>query len=34
VEQIEYDAFWGDGGGKNRLGQVLMPVPKELRLSP
>ena len=24
MEQNEYDAFWGDGGGdKNRLGQIL-----------
>ncbi|CAN5737120.1 NADAR family protein [soil metagenome] len=34
VEHTENDAYWGDGGdggGKNRLGQILMRVRNELR---
>jgi ribA/ribD-fused uncharacterized protein len=31
VEHTERDAYWGDGTGKNRLGQILMQVRKELR---
>lgn len=34
VEHTENDSYWGDGGdgsGKNRLGQILMQVRKELR---
>jgi ribA/ribD-fused uncharacterized protein len=36
VEHTGNDAYWGDGGdgsGKNRLGQILMQVREELRLS-
>lgn len=36
VEHTENDAYWGDGGdggGKNKLGQVLMSVREELRTS-
>lgn len=34
VEHTSKDSYWGDGGdgrGKNRLGQILMKVRKELR---
>lgn len=31
VEHTEMDSYWGDGGGKNRLGQLLMRVREELR---
>jgi len=31
VEHTENDSYWGDGGGKNMLGQVLMRVRDELR---
>jgi N-glycosidase YbiA len=34
VEHTPKDSYWGDGGdgsGKNRLGQILMSVRKELR---
>jgi predicted NAD-dependent protein-ADP-ribosyltransferase YbiA (DUF1768 family) len=33
VEHSEYDVFWSDGGvgsGKNRLGQILIRVRREL----
>ena len=33
VEHTKNDAYWGDGGGKNRLGQILMRVRQELRRS-
>ena len=36
VEHTGNDAYWGDGGdggGKNRLGQILMKVREELRRS-
>lgn len=34
IEHTENDSYWGDGGdgkGKNRLGQILMLVRKELK---
>ena len=31
VEHTENDAYWGDGSGKNRLGQILMQEREELR---
>src|SRR5262249_12183422 len=36
VEHTERDSYWGDGGdgsGKNRLGQLLMRLREEMRLS-
>ena len=30
VEHTENDSYWGDGGGKNMLGQILMHIRDEL----
>lgn len=37
IEHTENDDYWGDGGdgkGKNKLGQILMSVRKELSENP